>query len=616
MKSPVCVGAARAARGHAHSDCCCIVRVCLSFLELGMMSQAQPRAVRLAALIACVLLFGGRGREVESAEVSAEVSSACSTLGHGCDVCPGDGCPGIDVPVGDVSCGNIAFRRDVDCHPVPVQDSWDRGMKIVAERFNVCVCSPPPPPPPPAYHPPPRPPPPPPPPPPLVVPDTSGEGDWCANEGERCYCPGGHVRYGVNTSWAAEPDGRTDEFIRCADDVFGDPARGDAKTCECNTPAWQSFVNFVTDPINWVELAILGMCVCTPIYRCHRYYHGYDRDTKFHRADNTRSAVTERKERRQAGCCWRNFCRWCCRCRNPNKRSGTSITNNQEYLLATYSEARPDTASLNAPAEATSAPADARRASDVDDMSALLSLGRDSLLAEAERLAGSDVDAAGRAYAIAAARGASQADVDASLERAKATIMTEGERLLKTDPEAAVPVFKKAMQCGATQADVDASLERARAAIMTEGKRLLKTDPKAAAPVLKKAMQCGATQADVDALVEQAKAALLAEQAMVLSASQADVDESIQRAESATLGGTAHEVQAPSLAQPTPPLASTASDLTAALRGVQLLQYEEGLRELGCTDAADLVEVREEELLQLGMKRIEAKRLMRHCEVP
>jgi hypothetical protein len=47
---------------------------------------------------------------------------------------------------------------------------------------------------------------------------------------------------------------------------------------------------------------------------------------------------------------------------------------------------------------------------------------------------------------------------------------------------------------------------------------------------------------------------------------------------------------------------------------VDLSQYEEALRELGCADAADLAEVEEAELLELGMKRIEVKRLLRHVQ--
>eukprot|EP01046_Picozoa_sp_COSAG06_P014967 COSAG06_NODE_944_length_11374_cov_56.333392_3_plen_108_part_00 len=51
--------------------------------------------------------------------------------------------------------------------------------------------------------------------------------------------------------------------------------------------------------------------------------------------------------------------------------------------------------------------------------------------------------------------------------------------------------------------------------------------------------------------------------------------------------------------------------LTSALEGAQLSQFEDALWELGCTEATDLAEVQEEELVAMGMKKIEAKRLMR-----
>jgi hypothetical protein len=56
---------------------------------------------------------------------------------------------------------------------------------------------------------------------------------------------------------------------------------------------------------------------------------------------------------------------------------------------------------------------------------------------------------------------------------------------------------------------------------------------------------------------------------------------------------------------------SMAGDLASALAGAKLLQYEHALRELGCVDAGDLADVEEEDLLEMGMKKIEAKRLMR-----
>jgi hypothetical protein len=77
-----------------------------------------------------------------------------------------------------------------------------------------------------------------------------------------------------------------------------------------------------------------------------------------------------------------------------------------------------------------------------------------------------------------------------------------------------------------------------------------------------------------------------------------------------TTASSGFDVKAPS-AQPAAVPASMASDLTSALEGAQLSQFEDALRELGCTEATDLAEVQEEELVAMGMKKIEAKRLMR-----
>ena len=47
------------------------------------------------------------------------------------------------------------------------------------------------------------------------------------------------------------------------------------------------------------------------------------------------------------------------------------------------------------------------------------------------------------------------------------------------------------------------------------------------------------------------------------------------------------------------------TDLTAALKGAHLSQYEDALRELGCADVVDLAEMDEQDLVELGMKKIE-----------
>jgi hypothetical protein len=73
-----------------------------------------------------------------------------------------------------------------------------------------------------------------------------------------------------------------------------------------------------------------------------------------------------------------------------------------------------------------------------------------------------------------------------------------------------------------------------------------------------------------------------------------------------TTASSGFDAEAPAAAP-----ASKASDLTSALEGAQLSQFEDALRELGCTETSDLAEVQEEELVALGMKKIEVKRLMR-----
>ena len=51
--------------------------------------------------------------------------------------------------------------------------------------------------------------------------------------------------------------------------------------------------------------------------------------------------------------------------------------------------------------------------------------------------------------------------------------------------------------------------------------------------------------------------------------------------------------------------------LKAALETAHLSQYEDALRQLGVGTAADLVDLEEQDLIEIGMKKIEAKRLMR-----
>ena len=65
-----------------------------------------------------------------------------------------------------------------------------------------------------------------------------------------------------------------------------------------------------------------------------------------------------------------------------------------------------------------------------------------------------------------------------------------------------------------------------------------------------------------------------------------------------------------------PPLASAppatfGQDLSAALASARLSEYEAALREFGCTAVEDLADLEERDLLEIGMKRIEVKRLQR-----
>ena len=51
--------------------------------------------------------------------------------------------------------------------------------------------------------------------------------------------------------------------------------------------------------------------------------------------------------------------------------------------------------------------------------------------------------------------------------------------------------------------------------------------------------------------------------------------------------------------------------LKSALEAARLSQYEEALRQLGVGTAADLVDVEEQDLIEIGMKKVEARRLVR-----
>ena len=62
---------------------------------------------------------------------------------------------------------------------------------------------------------------------------------------------------------------------------------------------------------------------------------------------------------------------------------------------------------------------------------------------------------------------------------------------------------------------------------------------------------------------------------------------------------------------PAPAAKSFNQDLSGVLSAARLSQYEEALREMGCVLPDDLREVEEADLMELGMKKIEIKRLLR-----
>ena len=74
----------------------------------------------------------------------------------------------------------------------------------------------------------------------------------------------------------------------------------------------------------------------------------------------------------------------------------------------------------------------------------------------------------------------------------------------------------------------------------------------------------------------------------------------------------------PQPAEPAPPPAQEllpqpqlAEDLSSALQSAQLSQYETALRELGCTVPADFADLEDEDLMEMGMKKLEISRVRR-----
>ena len=66
-------------------------------------------------------------------------------------------------------------------------------------------------------------------------------------------------------------------------------------------------------------------------------------------------------------------------------------------------------------------------------------------------------------------------------------------------------------------------------------------------------------------------------------------------------------------AAPVPEKATPApsADLSEALSAASLSQHEAALRELGCSATADLQDLEEADLVEIGLKKLEIRRLMR-----
>ena len=93
-------------------------------------------------------------------------------------------------------------------------------------------------------------------------------------------------------------------------------------------------------------------------------------------------------------------------------------------------------------------------------------------------------------------------------------------------------------------------------------------------------------------------------------------EEQAERARTEAEAARRQAAQAPvviaAAAEPAPaPAPSFAGDLSTVLKAAKLSQYEDALRELGCAEPEDLGDIEEADLVELGMKKIEMKRLQR-----
>ena len=85
----------------------------------------------------------------------------------------------------------------------------------------------------------------------------------------------------------------------------------------------------------------------------------------------------------------------------------------------------------------------------------------------------------------------------------------------------------------------------------------------------------------------------------------------VSRPASPTPGPTEHQPHAES-AQ----VLSTPLSLSGALESARLAKHEDALRELGCEILGDLQDLEEQDLVELGLKKIEITRLRRLASQP
>ena len=96
-----------------------------------------------------------------------------------------------------------------------------------------------------------------------------GATPFCATEGDVCKCHG-RVRYGVDTRWSDWRD--VSDSIECDTEVFGDPAYGSHKVCECESSAtdedtsiWMSVLEYGV-PVLLLCLVVICSSGCPGVY--------------------------------------------------------------------------------------------------------------------------------------------------------------------------------------------------------------------------------------------------------------------------------------------------------------------------------------------------------------